>query len=500
MTQDGAHGVAGAADPPAARPAAALAATPAAPPAVAIGPAGSGTAPIDTAHPRTWLKQVLPRGLFGRSMLIIVTPLILVQIVTTYVFFERHWSTLSRRLADGLIGDVQVLTDLSIDFPGRRSYFYGKVAAAMQLEARFEPDARLPVAAPDDSDSFLGSILGPPMARRLRRPFRLSLSMLARDAFIDVQLDDGILHIVAPRERLFNTAMYLFLFWMVGTSLVLFTIAMMFMRNQVRAVRRLAAAADSLGKGRDVLDFRPEGATEVRQAAAAFVSMRERIRRHVNQRTTMLAGVSHDLRTPLTRMKLSLEMLGNGPDIDGLKADVDEMEQMIDGYLAFARGEGAETATPTDMAVLLQDLAEDMRRGETGGQQRISLDMMLGALPVMPVRPQAVRRCLANLLSNAHRHAAGRVTLRAAVDAETAATAGVVVEILIDDDGPGIPADRRTAVFEPFYRLDPSRNPETGGVGLGLTIARDVVRTHGGEITLEESPLGGLRVRLRLPL
>jgi len=465
---------------------------------------GPDEQPLPTDHPRTLFKQLLPRGLLGRSMLIIVTPLILVQIVTTYVFFERNWSTLSRRLSDGLIGDVQVLTDLTQRYPDERAYFYRTTAAAMQLEARFEQGGQLPIESPEYSDTYLGNILGPPMARRLGYPFRLSLSVLERDAFIDVQLPDGILHIVAPRERLFNSAMYIFLFWMVGTSLVLFVVALMFMRNQVRAVRRLAMAADSLGKGRDVPDFRPEGATEVRQAAAAFIRMRERIRRQVSQRTAMLAGVSHDLRTPLTRMKLSLAMLGNGPDVDELKADVGEMEQMIEGYLAFARGEGHETSQPTDMTVLLADLADDTRRGlghlnagESGGgaeaRPPLGIDVTLGPLPILPIRPQAVRRCLANLLANAQRHARHRIALRAHI-------AGEAVEVLVDDDGPGIPPDQRAEVFKPFYRLDASRNIETGGVGLGLTIARDVVRNHGGEISLEESPLGGLRVRVRFPL
>src|SRR3990172_6390005 len=273
---------------------------------------------------------------------------------------------------------------------------------------------------------------------------------------------------------------------MVGTSLVLFALAKVFMRNQVRPIRRLAAAADDLGKGRDVPDFKLEGAAEVRQAAAAFNLMRNRIRRQITQRTDMLAGVSHDLRTTLTRMKLQLAMLGDVPGVADLHADVAEMERMLGGYLAFARGEGAEQPAPTDLGLLLRDLvAGALRDGAT-----IELEVEPGL--VVPLRPDAVRRCLTNLIGNARRHAR-TVSIRAM-------RRGAAIEITVDDDGPGIPPDQREEVFRPFYRLDPSRNPETGGIGLGLTIARHVMRGHGGDPVLTDPPLGGLRARLRLPV
>ncbi|MEX2009649.1 MAG: ATP-binding protein, partial [Dongiaceae bacterium] len=253
-----------------------------------------------------------------------------------------------------------------------------------------------------------------------------------------------------------------------------------------RPIRRLAAAADDFGKGRAVPDFKLEGATEVRQAAAAFNLMRNRIRRQIAQRTDMLAGVSHDLRTPLTRMKLQLAMLGDGPEVADLHADVAEMEKMLGGYLAFARGEGAEQPVPTDLGLLLRDLvAGALRDGAT-----IELEAEPGL--VVPLRPDAFRRCLTNLIGNARRHAR-TVAIRAT-------RRGAAIEVTVDDDGPGIPPDQREEVFRPFYRLDLSRNPETGGVGLGLTIARDVIRGHGGELVLTDSPLGGLRARLRLPV
>jgi two-component system osmolarity sensor histidine kinase EnvZ len=242
---------------------------------------------------------------------------------------------------------------------------------------------------------------------------------------------------------------------------------------------------DSFGKGREVPDFRPEGATEIRRAAAAFERMRERIRRMVSQRTEMLAGVSHDLRTPLTRMKLQLAMMGESPEIAGLKADVEEMRKMLEGYLAFARGESAEKVRTIEIGALLRDVIDGARFGNA----EIALEVSDGI--AVPARPDALKRCIANLVNNAVIHAR-----HVAISARRG---GEMVEITVDDDGPGIPLAEREAVFRPFYRADPSRNPETGGTGLGLTIARDVARGHGGDLTIEDAPLGGVRARLRLP-
>jgi two-component system, OmpR family, osmolarity sensor histidine kinase EnvZ len=303
---------------------------------------------------------------------------------------------------------------------------------------------------------------------------------------ISIELHDGVLQVAAPRKRLFTPTTYIFVLWMAGSSLVLLAIASIFMRNQVRALRRLAAAAEGFGKGRDMPDFRLEGATEVRQAGNAFLKMRDRLRRQITQRTEMLAGVSHDLRTPLTRMRLALELMGDKePTVAELKADVIAMERMVQSYLAFARGEGPEQPRDLDLVLLIEEVAAVLRREGTP----VSL-----ALPeeyVLPLRPDAMRRCLANLLGNARRFASHIWV--------TAVPVRQGIDVLIDDDGSGIPVAERENVFRPFFRLDAPRNPTTSGVGLGLTIARDVARGHGGELTLEDSPQGGLRVRLHLP-
>jgi two-component system osmolarity sensor histidine kinase EnvZ len=321
-------------------------------------------------------------------------------------------------------------------------------------------------------------------------PFTMDWSSDPQSVLIDIKLppeflrEGAVLHVEAPRKRLYTSMIYVYVLWLGGSSVLLFSIAALFMRNQVRAIRRLAAAAEAFGLGRDTGPIRPEGAVEVRRAAAAFNRMQERIRRFLSQRTEMLAGVSHDLRTPLTRLRLALAMLpDDGPlaaDAVDMTADVQEMERMITGYLAFARGEQAEQARPVDFAELLEDVAASARRA--GATVTVDAPASL----TLHLRRDAVRRALTNLLDNAQRHAS-HVSVAAHPMERT-------MLVMVDDDGPGIPPQRRESVFRPF------ESDAEGGTGLGLTIARDIIRAHGGDITLEDSPLGGLRARLRLPL
>ncbi|MBF0334208.1 MAG: HAMP domain-containing protein [Alphaproteobacteria bacterium] len=433
------------------------------------------------------IKRVLPRSLMGRSLLIIVTPLILLQVLSTYIFYTNHWETLSRRLAEGLAGDVAVVVELLRVAPGpvERARVLYVAERALTLGVALDFGAVLP-NAPERPGDQATATLAIALEQRLTQPFDINLVGSEREIVVRVQLPDGVLSVTASRKRLFSSTTYIFVLWMLGMSLVLIGVATVFMRNQVRSVRRLAAAADSFGKGHDVPDFKPEGAAEVRRAAIAFNMMRDRIRRQIAQRTEMLAGVSHDLRTPLTRMKLQLAMMGETDGVADLQEDVAEMERMVEGYLSFARGEGGEAAIPTDLVALLEERVANFRR------QGAAIDLHCEEGLSLPLRPQAMGRCLDNLIGNAARYA-GHVALRAGRRVDG-------VEITVDDDGPGIPLDRREDVFKAFVRLETSRNRQTGGVGLGLTIARDIVRGHGGDVTLEDSPWGGLRVRLRLPL
>ena len=433
-------------------------------------------------------KRFLPRTLLGRSLLIIVTPLVLLQVVSTWIFYDRHYDTITKRLSQGLAGDIAVVIELihrdSSDV--QRARVFRLARRSLTLDVELNKGAFLPGDAKSPNYGVLNRKLNEALEDRFGYPFVIDTESLEERVKIDVQLPDGVLTIFVPRKRLFSSTTYIFIMWMVGTSILLFGVAVFFMRKQVTPIQRLAQAAESFGKGRDVEGFKPEGALEVRQASAAFLQMRSRIKRQVQQRTDMLSGVSHDLRTPLTRMKLQLAMSDPSIDVEDLKSDVTEMERMVEGYLAFARGEGTEQPQSTEIMTLLRDVVTQTRR--EGGIIDLHTEQDIN----LPLRREAVRRCFANLLVNAQRYGK-HVSVRAGQRDQT-------VEIIVDDDGPGIPPERRKDVFKPFFRLDESRNQETGGIGLGLTIARDVVHSHGGELSLDEAPGGGLRARVRLPL
>ena len=432
------------------------------------------------------VKRFLPRGLFGRSLLIVLVPLLAVLAVAYSIFYGSHLDMISRRLSGAVAGDIAETADLleRYPLPDDRAWTLRDAWLTYEIPMRVAPDAKLP---PDTHVNQLGPMdddLAAALREKVGRPFVMDWTSDPRYVLVRVQLPQGVLEAEAPRKRLYGSALYIFLLWLLGTAAVLFALAALFLRNQVRAIRRLAYAADAFGKGRDPGELRPEGAAEVRQAATAFNRMRERLLRFVQQRTEMLAGVSHDLRTPLTRMRLALAMLPADPalgaDVAEMTADLDEMERMVGGYLAFARGEGEEPAREVDLAALLQEVAGAARR--SGAAVELEAPDALS----LTLRADAVRRAITNLVDNARRHAR-RVLL-------VAQRQGRTVIVTVDDDGPGIPPERRESVFRPF------ETGARGGTGLGLTIARDIVRAHGGDIELLASPMGGLRAQVRLPV
>ena len=435
----------------------------------------------------SWIKRILPRSLLGRSLMIIFTPLVLLQVISAFVFYESHWDKVALRLARSVAGDIAAVISLirENNSPEGLRYVFDLAEANMQIRADFRPGEILPNLTTTGTGT-LARTMAQAMREYVGNPFRIDPEGIARHAVIDVQLSDGVLHLIVTHKRLYSSTTYIFVLWMAGTAMILFGLAVIFMRNQVKPIRRLADAADSLGKGRNVDSFKPEGAIEVRQAAAAFLAMRDRIQRQITQRTEMLAGVSHDLRTPLTRIKLQLALMKESDGSDELHQDVQDMERMLEGYLAFARGEGTEMPRPTDLNQILDEVVGRARRNGNG------IDLHCEGEIALPLRPDAFRRCLTNLVENAARYGE-HVSVRAG-------QRGNAVEITIDDDGPGIAEESREEVFRPFFRLEGSRNPGTGGVGLGMTIARDVARGHGGDILLDESPTGGLRARVRMPL
>src|SRR5579863_7366268 len=436
---------------------------------------------------RRWFKRALPRSLWGRSLLIIILPMVLLELLATWFFYERVWDTVERRLSSAVAGDIGfTLNALSAaKTPADRDLLLARSEDVTELVYAFRDGETLPGGMQRATSGETEDQLAQAMLERVGRPFQIDGDFDPRDLLVSVELPDGVMQIAVPRRRLSTPTSSLFIIWMAGSSLVLLSIASVFMRNQVRSLQRLAAAADSLGKGRDVPNFKPEGATEVRQAARAFIKMRDRLQRQITQRTEMLAGVSHDLRTPLTRMKLALELMPADASVAELKSDVAAMQRMVQGYLDFARGEGEEMERDTDIVLLINQLISATQRD--GPPILVALPERL----VLPLRPDATRRCLANLIGNARRYG------------KHIWVTGVLVrdgfDVTVDDDGPGIPAAQRDSVFRPFYRLDAARNPNTGGLGLGLTIARDLARGQGGDVTLEDSPQGGLRVRLHLP-
>lgn len=432
-------------------------------------------------EPDRFLRKILPRSLFGRTLLIVVLPLILLEGVALQIFYGSHLDVLSRRLAGSVAGEIAFVLDQANRNPDARGRIFAHAAYRFEFRFHFQEGAKLTprslphVFGPVDTD------LADALSKGLDRPFALVWNGQPGMIRIDVQMTDGVLTIDVPRKRLYVGALYIFFAWLAGVTVLLLGLAILFLRNQVRGIRRLALAAEAFGMGRDPGPIRPEGATEVRRAGAAFNRMQDRISRFLNQRTTMLAGVSHDLRTPLTRLRLAIAMLpSDAGDIEGMSEDVAEMERLIGLYLTFARGEGTEQPQPTDMALLIEDLAARA----AGGNGTITLD--LATLPPIVVRPDAMRRALSNLLDNAARYAK-RINIAAALEG------GRTLRIVIDDDGPGIPPERREQMLRPFE----SGNPD--GTGLGLAIARDIIAAHGADIRLTDSPLGGLRVVITLP-
>jgi two-component system osmolarity sensor histidine kinase EnvZ len=470
-------------------------------------PGEATTTTAGTARPRPVgkpvsraLRAVLPRGLLGRSVLIILVPIILLQVVALQIFYGSHLDVISRRLAGGVAGELGMIIELIKREPhDQRGWIFREASWRLDFSLALEEGATLrPVERPNSLPLLpLEDDLNTALAERVQLPFDTDWQSGPRSVIIRVQLPDGVLHAEVPRKRLFNQTLYLFVIWLVGSALLLSAVAVLFMKNQVRAIRRLASAAENFGLGRDLGPMKPEGASEVRQAASAFNRMQERIRRFVGQRTEMLAGISHDLRTPLTRMRLALAMLPreeeSEEDLAALTADVEEMERMIAAYLAFARGEGTEQARPADLVALVQDVAAKARRA--GAVVGVTAPPAL----MLPLRPDAVKRCLANLMDNARRHArsiavAVGTTPRLGIAGPGGEQKSLWAEVMVDDDGPGIPAAEREDMFRPFA------SGSSEGTGLGLAIARDIVRAHGGDILLEDSPLGGLRARLILPV
>ena len=433
------------------------------------------------------IKKYLPKGLFQRSLLIIVLPVALMQAAVTWAFFEQHWQTTTARLSETVAGDVSMVTALYHEEGPDQFEEIARIAfetTGLSVDLR-EGDV-LPTTRRTAFFRVLDRTLRRALAARLDQAFWFDTTRYPEYVDIRVAVDGGVLRFIAARERVFATTGHIFVIWLFGASALLTAVAVIFIRNQVKPIRQLAEAAEAFGRGQDVERFKPAGAREVRRAAHAFLDMRARLKRQLEQRTQLLAGVSHDLRTPLTRLRLQLALMPESEERDAARRDLADMETALEEYLAFARGQAGEEPGPVDLVMLCETLVDDAAREGLD----VPLDYEADAV-VVHGREGALKRALANLVNNAAAHGE---TVRLSVGGD-----GGRAQILVDDDGPGIAPEEREDAFRPFSRLDEARNSNRTGVGLGLAIARDTIRAHGGELRLEDSPLGGLRARVSLP-
>jgi two-component system osmolarity sensor histidine kinase EnvZ len=433
------------------------------------------------------LADMMPTGLYARSLIIIIAPVVLLQAFVAFVLMEQHFQTVTARLSAAVVADIAAVVDMLQTYPQDARYQQITRLARddLGLSVAVLPPTPLPAPRAKPFFSLLDSTLSREITRRIGKPFWIDTVGRSNLVEIRIQLDNRMLRVFAPRSQTYASNSLIFSSWMVGTSLVLLAIAITFLRNQIRPILTLTAAVNDFGKGRPVPDFGPRGAREVRQATIAFQEMRRRVERQIEQRTAMLAGVSHDLRTILTRFRLQLALLGDSPDVEALKKDVDDMNRMLEGYLAFARGDSGETPAATDIDMMLREIDKEIR--VSGHEARVSF----AGDPIVKLRPQGFKRCLVNLVHNACRH--GRTV------AVAGRHEGGHLTITVEDDGPGVPPQEYEAVFKPFYRLDAARNLDESGTGLGLSIARDIARGHGGDIVLDRSPLGGLKATVTVP-
>ena len=433
------------------------------------------------------IQRRLPRSLMGRVLLIIVAPILIMQLIVTWVFFDMHWEAVTAKLSEGMAGDVAWAvsayeadpTDANLKRISEQAKPMGLTLSVLRgdLPDHLKPSLFVPL------DQALDRALG----NALDQPYWFNTTLYPGFLDIRVKVKTGLLRIFVPKDRAFVTTGHIFFFWIIGATGLLTTVAALFIRNQVRAIERLADAAEKFGRGEDDPSFKPYGATEVRAAARAFLEMKSRIQRQIEQRTTLLASVSHDLRTPLTRLKLELAMATQDTATERMKQDVSEMAYMIDEYLAFARGEAGED---TD-TVFVGDLMEGLRENTARTGHALAVEQPTETISVR-IRRLSIERAMTNLIMNGF-HYGKTVRLGAAVE-------GREVHLHIDDDGPGIAPEKREEAFKPFSRLDEARNQNIKGVGLGLAIARDIVRGHGGNLTLGQSPMGGLRATISLPV
>jgi two-component system osmolarity sensor histidine kinase EnvZ len=432
-------------------------------------------------HPWKTLKYFLPKSLFARTLIILVSPLVIVQLVLGYIFFDRHTETILKVLSRTIAGDIALVKDL-VERDNNLKRTKDFASRHLSLDVTLTPSHKLDRRG-TMKKSWLYSFLDEALEEQINSPYfvRMDTDFI----YVSVDTPKGLLTVTTQRKRLFSRTTPLVIIWSVSSSFLLIAVAALFLHNQIRPIRRLAKAAELFGKGDTTDTFKPEGASEVRQAGLAFLEMRNRLGRLLTERLEMLAGVSHDLRTPLTRLKLQLALMPPTASTQALHEDVDSMQRMVEGFLAYARGTMQEGTKPIELRLMVQEAIKN------AAPLAINLTFNYKKNIYLNIKPTLINRCLTNILLNCKRYATQcDVTVEAS---------GAHVCIMVDDNGPGIPLTERANVFKPFYRTDASRNLDEAGVGLGLTVANEAALAHGGYIDLDNSPLGGLRVRVTLP-
>ena len=429
------------------------------------------------------IKKYLPQTLLGRSILILVVPLIILQLIITVIFYNRHWDTITRHRSIDFVKDITLVVESfeknkSIE---NREWTLNSVSEKLQLKTVYEKNKKLNL----DNYTHKGNRLEEYLSNKfipLNKKFTLNINDKKKLITVLVEVDDGILEFKANKKRIFSSTTYIFILWMISASIILFIVALLFLKNQIKPIRKLAIAVDRFGKGKDIENFKPSGAKEVRRVSNAFKIMKNRIENSITQRNKMFSSISHDIRTILTRMKLNLEL--HKLNKSGLKKDLVEMEEMVEEYLKYAKGEKKEKIQKVNIVDVINSIKKRYSKKNIylNNLKKINIS----------IRVNSIKRCINNLLSNSIKFS--EIIEISCIKKKK------FVEIIIDDDGPGIPKNQRKKVMEPFYRVEGSRNRDTGGVGLGITIAVDIINSHGGNLFLNESPMGGLRAKIELPI
>ena len=427
-------------------------------------------------------KDVLPKGLYSRSLLIIIIPVVVLQGILTFVFLDRHWQLVTRKLSSAVASEIATFIDVV------PSLGLNKVIELSErfydAEVNYIPNKKL-INNPPKPINLVENTLSKELSKNMNNSFWVDAHTYEKRVIVQIEKKEGIYEFIIPRRNVYATNSHIFLVWMVISSLLLVSVAVIFMRQQIKPIEKLSKAAQQFGLGKKMENFKPSGATEVRRAAEAYLKMQERIERFIEQRTLMLAGVSHDLRTPLTRLKLQIEMLSDDKTNIELLSDVNEMQKMLENYLDFAEDVTREKATKTDLKKMINEIIDS----ESAKSKTIEFNIKNDEPIFFECRTIAMKRCITNLLNNACSYGDRiRISLERKKD---------VIDISIEDNGPGIDKSDYDKAIKPFIRLDSSRNQNIPGSGLGLSISQDITSNHGGKLIMSKSNLGGLKVQLK---